>query len=265
MRWVLFDELVARAAQDEAELRQAREEWSQATGKVHPEHELYAERSDAFVEWFVLERRAPADGLTWVERELVRSQLPEPGPEPRPEPQAEPRSELRSEPQAESRAQSQGVPGAETDRATYRALRAAHRSLFRVCEVLTPTASTPRGSLPPAELAPDAPDDLLLEDLLGGALFRVAEARLPFVQVGDLFEARIVPDPAAPQRLLLGRAVLFHPRDAALAVQEHVSRAQRRGEPRPVLLARLLRLRLRALSYKHVKPQRIYSQPDALP
>ena len=53
--------------------------------------------------------------------------------------------------------------------------------------------------------------------------------------------------------------------DAAPAVQDHITRAQRRGEPRTVLLARLLRLRLRALAYRHVKPQRIYSQADALP
>lgn len=262
MRWAVFDELVARAAQDEAELRQARAEWSQATGKVHPEHELYAERSDAFLEWFVLERRAPADALTFVERELLRL--------------------LRE--------------GDLQTAATCRALRAAHRSLFRVDEVLTEArsaaASPAHGasaSVPPSALASPAappapaareptgglyPGELLLVDLLGGAQLRVADARLPFVQAGDLFEARVLPDPeprpepagtgAAP-RLVLGRAVLFHPRDAALAVQDHIVRAQRRGEPRTALLARLLRLRLRALAYRHVKPQRIYSQADALP
>ncbi|MFO0572726.1 MAG: hypothetical protein U1A78_01910 [Polyangia bacterium] len=250
MRWAVFDELVARAAQDEAELRLARAEWGQATGKVHPEHELYAERSDAFLEWFVLERRAPApspfDGLTFVERELVRL--------------------LRE--------------GDLATAATCRALRAAHRSLFRVDEVLTEARSAAASPAPgtPAAAGPAVreptgglyPGELLLEDLLGGAQLRVADARLPFVQAGDLFEARVLPDPepagpgAAP-RLVLGRAVLFHPRDAAKAVQDHIARAQRRGEPRTELLARLLRLRLRALAYRHVKPQRIYSQADALP
>lgn len=255
MRWAVFDELVARAAQDEAELRLARAEWGQATGKVHPEHELYAERSDAFLEWFVLERRAPApgDGLTFVERELLRL--------------------LRE--------------GDLPTAATCRALRAAHRSLFRVDEVLTEARSAAASPAPGTAAGPAGtpgtpagaareptgglyPGELLLEDLLGGAQFRVADARLPFVQAGDLFEARVLPDPepsgpgAAP-RLVLGRAVLFHPRDAAPAVQDHITRAQRRGEPRTVLLARLLRLRLRALAYRHVKPQRIYSQADALP
>lgn len=245
MRWAVFDELVARAAQDEAELRLAREEWGQATGKVHPEHELYAERSDAFLEWFVLERRTPQDGLTFVERELVRL----------------------------------GRDGDPQTLATCRALRTAHRSLFRVDEVLAearPAVALAAAARPPAREPTGGvyPGELLLEDLLGGAQLRVADARLPFVQAGDLFEARVLPDPdpappdpsgAAPARLVLGRAVLFHPRDAAPAVQDHIARAQRRGEPRTVLLARLLRLRLRALSYRHVKPQRIYSQADALP
>jgi hypothetical protein len=252
VRWVLFDELVARAASDEADLVAAREEWGQATGRVHPDHELYAERSDAFVEWFVLERRSLQDGLTWVERGIVERQ--------------------RAAPPAE--AATGGTSEAKEDAAiaTYRALRAAHRSLFQVAAAKTPARTSARTSASPPALASEAPDpgaeaeadELLLDDLLGGAQFRV-EARLPFVQVGDLFEARIVPDPEAPPRLLLLRAVLFHPRDAAPAVQDHVARAQRRGEPRSALLARLLRLRLRALAYRHVKPQRIYSRPDALP
>lgn len=237
MRWVLFDELVARAASDEADLVAAREEWGQATGRVHPDHELYAERSDAFVEWFVLERRSLRDGLTWVERGLVDRQ-----------------------------ATADTDPARDDEvSATYRALRAAHRSLFQVAAVRTPAKTPHRPPEPTAEPGAEAEaGELLLDDLLGGAQFRV-EARLPFVQVGDLFEARIVPDPEAPPRLLLLRAVLFHPRDAAPAVQDHVARAQRRGEPRSALLARLLRLRLRALAYRHVQPQRIYSRPDALP
>lgn len=245
MRWVLFDELVARAASDEADLVAAREEWGQATGRVHPEHELYAERSDAFVEWFVLERRSLQDGLTWVERGLVERQ------------------------------RAAALPGSKGDAkddakddtiGAYRALRAAHRSLFQVAAARVPARPLTRSSETTATDpgAEAEAGDLLLDDLLGGAQFRV-EARLPFVQGGDLFEARIVPDPEAPPRLLLLRAVLFHPRDAAPAVQDHVARAQRRGEPRSALLARLLRLRLRALAYRHVKPQRIYSRPDALP
>lgn len=244
MRWVLFDELVARAASDEADLVAAREEWGQATGRVHPEHELYAERSDAFVEWFVLERRSLQDGLTWVERGIVEKQ----------------RAAATSEAPTDPKHDAQDDVKNDAVTAAYRALRAAHRSLFQVAAVRTyePTAADP-GAEAEAEAG-----ELLLDDLLGGAQFRV-EARLPFVQVGDLFEARIVPDPEAPPRLLLLRAVLFHPRDAAPAVQDHVARAQQRGEPRSALLARLLRLRLRALAYRHVKPQRIYSRPDALP
>jgi len=47
----------------------ARHEWGQLTGPVHADHELYGERSDAFVEWYVLER-CGADGLTPIDRLL---------------------------------------------------------------------------------------------------------------------------------------------------------------------------------------------------
>ena len=49
----------------------------------------------------------------------------------------------------------------------------------------------------------------------------------------------------------------------ASAVLKHVDESVRRHEAREQLLARLLRLRLRCLAYKHVSPLRIYSQKDA--
>lgn len=224
MRWAVFDELVGRATQDETDVRLAREEWGAQTGRVHPDHELYGERSDAFVEWYVLDRRG-SDGLTAVERAL---QPPDP-----------------TRGAAES-ASAPSPPLSPGDRLTYLALRAAHRSLFHV-----------RGL---------HPGGAQVEDVLGGAQFDVDERRsLRGVQPGDLFETRIVADPDRPYHLVFSRAMLFHPRGVGSAVFEHAQRARARREPREVVLARLQRLRLRCLAYKHVAPLRIYSQKDAPP
>jgi hypothetical protein len=69
MRWSVLDGVIQAATRDNADLIAARDEWSALIGPVYPDHELYAERSDAFVEWYVLERCGP-DGLTPVERLL---------------------------------------------------------------------------------------------------------------------------------------------------------------------------------------------------
>ncbi|HRI51692.1 MAG TPA: hypothetical protein PLW65_16040 [Pseudomonadota bacterium] len=235
MRWAVFDELVGRATQDETDVRLAREEWSAQTGRVHPDHELYGERSDAFVEWYVLDRRG-VDGLTAVERALLPTAPPpivngaaagpgiDNGPDGGPN----------------------GVIDKGLDRATCLALRAAHRSLFFVREL--------------------QPGGARVDDVLGGAQFEVDERRsLRGVQPGDLFETRVVPDPERPYRLVFSRAMLFHPRGVSTAVFEHARAARARREPRAVVLARLQRLRLRCFAYKHVAPLRIYSQKDAPP
>lgn len=231
MRWAVFDELVGRATQDETDVRLAREEWSAQTGRVHPDHELYGERSDAFVEWYVLDRRG-LDGLTAVERAL----LPAPAP-----PIADSAVDaLAPAPQVDK------VIANALDRATCLALRAAHRSLFFVREL--------------------QPGGARVDDVLGGAQFEVDERRsLRGVQPGDLFETRVVPDPERPYRLVFSRAMLFHPRGVSTAVLEHARAARAHREPRAVVLARLQRLRLRCFAYKHVAPLRIYSQKDAPP
>lgn len=69
MRWSALDTLIAAATRDEADVLRAREQWSQLTGLVRSDHELYGERSDAFVEWYILERPG-ADGLPPVDRLL---------------------------------------------------------------------------------------------------------------------------------------------------------------------------------------------------
>ena len=208
MQWSLYDELIRRATQDEAVVIAARQSWEVRTGAVSPEHDLYHERSEAFVEWFLIERRDGA-GLTTVEQQLIRSET------------------------------EAGPPGF---RELLLALQASQRSLFRVVRL--------------------RPGGLLLDDLLRGTRFVVDERRsLPGVLAGDLFEARLIPDPDTPYRLILGRAVLFHPREAAAVLLQLAQEVRRRAplESPSAFLEQLLRLRLKALTYRHVSPARIYS------
>ena len=209
MRWAVFDELITRATQDEGDVRLAREVWGQKTGHVHADHELYSERSDAFVEWYLLEH-CSTDGTTALDRILAT------------------------------------LPADSSERSTYVSLRSSHRSLFCVRSVSNHS------------------NTVRVDDVIGGAQFEVDERRnLPGIQPGDLFETRLCPDPERPYRLVFSRAMLFHPRGAESAVLKHVDDSVRRHEAREQLLARLLRLRLRCLAYKHVSPLRIYSQKDA--
>jgi hypothetical protein len=221
MKWSLYDDLIRRATQDASALLAARKEWEARTGTVGPDHDLYAERSDAFVEWFLIERRDES-GHTPVEQALRAHH---------------------------GEAASGGADAAFASLLV--ALRSSQRSLFRVVRL--------------------RPGGLLLDDLLGGARFAVEERRsLPGVLPGDVFEARLIPDPDALGRLVLGRAVLFHPREATAVLTQRASLA-RAGlaaacrvdeNPRTSFLEQLLRLRLRALTYRHVSPARIYGLSD---
>lgn len=203
MLWSVFDELVSAMASDADQLLAARRMYSQKNGTVEADHELYAERSDAFVEWFLFELREE-DGMTRVERQV--SQL------------------------------SRGDPRMPH----LLALRSSHRSLFQVVRQL--------------------PAGLLLDDLVGGGRFSVEERRrLPGVSPGDLFEARLIPDPDRRPALCFGRALQFHPREAAESVLAQIRRAKQNAEPRTELLSRLARLRLRCFSYRHVPAERIYA------
>src|SRR2546421_833596 len=61
----VLDRVIAYAARDEAETVRAREEWAEKAGRVFDDDSLYEERTNAFLEWYALERpladgRAPA-------------------------------------------------------------------------------------------------------------------------------------------------------------------------------------------------------------
>jgi hypothetical protein len=100
---------------------------------------------------------------------------------------------------------------------------------------------------------------IILDDLLGGGAFAVTERRrLPGVEPEEILEARLVANLATPPELLFTRAFQFHPREARVELQRIAERARKAGEPRADTLFRLLRLRLKAVRYRHVSPDKIY-------
>lgn len=121
------------------------------------------------------------------------------------------------------------------------ALSTSHRSLFEVRQVHEGV--------------------ILLDDLLGGGAFSVTERRrLPGVEDNEIFEARLVANVVTPPEILFTRAFQFHPREARAELKKQAERARKAGEPRSETLFRLLRLRLKALRYKHVTPDKIYKE-----
>lgn len=121
------------------------------------------------------------------------------------------------------------------------ALATSHRSLFEVQKV--------------------SDGVILLDDLLGGGAFAVTERRrLPGIEETEVLEARLVANPVSPPELLFTRAFQFHPREARSELKRQAERARKAGEARGETLFRLLRLRLKALRYKHVTADKIYKE-----
>jgi hypothetical protein len=124
------------------------------------------------------------------------------------------------------------------------ALARSHRTLFEVREVREGT--------------------MLLDDLLSGGAFEVTERRkLPGIETGSLFEARLVANVVTPPELLFTRAFQFHPADAAPAMRKMAERARADGEVRAATLFRFLRLRLKSMRYGHVSASKIYAESEA--
>jgi hypothetical protein len=127
----------------------------------------------------------------------------------------------------------------DDERQWVQSLARSHRSLFEVREV--------------------GDGHILLDDLLGGGAFDVTERRhLPGVDPSEIFEARLAANLAAPPELLFTRAFQFHPHEARAELKRHAERARKAGEPRTDTLFRLLRLRLKAVRYRHVSADKIY-------
>jgi hypothetical protein len=130
---------------------------------------------------------------------------------------------------------------AESDparKAGLRAWAASHRSLFAI------------DSLEPGRVA--------LTDLVAGGVFEVDERRkLPGVKPGDLVEARVV---GLEDRVIFGRTFLYHPAEARPAIVALIGKMRAQGASRVEIVDALAAVRLKADRYKHMAPERVYSE-----
>jgi hypothetical protein len=232
----VLDRVIAYAARDEAEVVKAREEWAEGAGRVFADDELYEERTTAFLEWYALERPvAGGNGKVPAERFLAE----------------ETTAFLEWYALERPVAGGNGKVPAERFLAEetiddlqgqwVHALARSHRSLFEVQKVHEGV--------------------ILLDDLLSGGSFAVTERRrLPGVEEREILEARIVANVVSPPEILFTRGFQFHPQEARVELKRQAERARKAGEPRAETLFRLLRLRLKALRYKHVGPDKIYKE-----
>lgn len=95
-----------------------------------------------------------------------------------------------------------------------------------------------------------------LEDVLGGARFRVAERRSTIgFEVGSLVEARVVWD---GDETVFAKTFLFHPRDARTEVLDFVDGALASGTERDEVMFQLAQLYLRWHRQGHTNAARIY-------
>jgi hypothetical protein len=99
-------------------------------------------------------------------------------------------------------------------------------------------------------------DSVELDDLLGGARFRVVERRSTVgFDPGDLIEARLVWDGA---RIIFTKTFLFHPRDAREEALKVIDEALAKGTPRADIIFLLSRLHIRWHRHGHVNAARVY-------
>jgi hypothetical protein len=95
-----------------------------------------------------------------------------------------------------------------------------------------------------------------LEDVLGGARFRVVERRSTIgFEVGALVETRVVWDGEQP---VFAKTFLFHPRDARSQVLDSVDGALAAGTDRNEIMFHLAQLFLRWHRHGHTNAARIY-------
>ncbi len=118
-----------------------------------------------------------------------------------------------------------------------------------------------RSILQVERIKPEAAGGVIrVKDLFGGAELEITERRkLPGVEEGDVFEARLVADVISPPHVLFSRVLQFHPREATAEVKQLAADDARAGRPRAETLFRLARLRLKAAHYSHVDAALIYS------
>jgi hypothetical protein len=129
-----------------------------------------------------------------------------------------------------------GAGEAEVTRRALSALATSHRSLFDLAQV--------------------AGDTVELEDLLGGARFKVTERRSTIgFEIGDLIEARLCWE---GQRIVFTKTFLFHPRDAREAALTAIDAALAKGTPRAEIIFQLSRRHVLWHRHGHVNAERVY-------
>ncbi len=129
------------------------------------------------------------------------------------------------------------APSISVDRAQALAgLAGSHRSLFDIAHV-------------------DG-NAIELEDVLGGARFRVVERRSTIgFEVGALVETRVVWD---GEKSVFAKTFLFHPRDARSVVLDFVDNGLAKGSERDEIMFHLAQLYLRWHRHGHSNAARIY-------
>lgn len=96
--------------------------------------------------------------------------------------------------------------------------------------------------------------DLL--DLLGGAVFHVAEQRaLHGVEVGDVAELRLI---GVGGEVRFGRTFIYHPKAARGAIVERARAMLAKGSSRRDVIDHIAQLRVQVTRYRHMPAARVY-------
>jgi hypothetical protein len=124
---------------------------------------------------------------------------------------------------------------------------------FARVEALACVATSHRSLFDIAQVGDDA---IELEDVLGGARFRVCERRSTIgFDLGALVEARLVWQGQQP---VFAKTFLFHPRDARSEILDIVDSDLALGADRDEIMFRLAQLHLRWHRHGHTNAARIY-------
>jgi len=134
--------------------------------------------------------------------------------------------------------------------ATYREMAAAGDARAEIVSALV----TSQRSL--YEVQAMARGRIELLDLLGGAQFRVEEARaLHGVEVGDVAELRLV---GVAGQVRFARTFIYHPKAARAAIVATCSRMLAKGASRRDAIDRIAQLRVQSTHYRQMAPARVY-------
>jgi hypothetical protein len=196
----------------------ARRDYEERRGRVFEDEKLWEAWSQAFLEWYVVERVADDDATFPPAARNLRAATPLPE-------------------AAGDGAAASGVPDSEElRRGAIRAWLTSHRSLFEVKALHAGRVE--------------------LLDLLGGAAFSVAEPRaMHGVAVGDVAELRLI---GFAGDVLFGRTFLFHPEGTRDAIVAYARRVMERGGNRREVMDGCAALRVRCERYRHVAAVRLY-------